>query len=420
MTDKIRSLKFKQFVNTSPLEVYEALTSATAFTEWLCDVAQADVHPGGRLYLYWQTGYYASGEFMELKPAQRVLYSWHGRGEPGLTYVKVSLKPEGDGTRLSLTHYGLGPGKAWKSAHKQFKSGWERSLENLKSVLETGMDLRFFRQPLLGVVGLEHIDAEQAAEAGIPEGGGVRLIGIVEGMSAQAAGLDTNDVIVKFNGKQVNTVAGLIELVRELRAGDQAKAVFYRKGVKQRVKIELAERPKPKIPTTSDALGAAAKSMFENLNANLLACLEDLSEEEAEYRPGPEEWSVKQNLAHLIATEREVHAWLASMIEDQEAGFSFHGNNPTRLSATVSTFPHLKDLMEELRRNQAETVAMAAGLPEEIVARKRTYFRLAVNLLSTPYHYHDHCAQIQSLVSLAKNKALSEISNTHLPKEVEL
>ena len=48
------------------------------------------------------------------------------------------------------------------------------------------------------------------------------------------------------------------------------------------------------------------------------------------------------------------------------------------------------------------TVAMAAGLPEEFVARKRTYWRLAYNLLSTPYHYHEHCKQIQVLVAAAK------------------
>lgn len=401
MSDNPQTLKFKQVVHAPLPEIYDAFTSATAFTEWLCDVAQADAHVGGRLYLYWQAGYYASGEFVELEPERSVVFSWHGRGEPGLTRVKVSLEPQEQGVRVALSHSGLGSGKAWKAAHKQIKKGWARGLENLKSVLESGMDLRFLRRPLLGVVGLEEIDAEQAAGLGMPPKGGVRLTGIVEGMSAQQAGLQAGDVMVKFNGQRVDSISALVNQLRELRAGDQVKVIFYRDGRKDSLKMQLSERPLPEIPPSAEALGQAVEDMYVGLNANLGACLEGISDEQASFRPDPQSWNVKQVLAHLIASEREVHAWAASMIEDQEAGFSFHANQPTRLAATVSAFPRVQDLMAELRRNQSETVAMLAGLPEGFVTRKRTYWRLGLNLLSTPYHYHDHCAQIQALVANA-------------------
>jgi len=88
-TKKRKSLKFKQVVNAPSGYVYEAFTSATAFTEWLCDIAQAKPNVGGRLYLGWHSGYYASGEYIELKPGKRLVFSWGGRNEPRLTRVEI-------------------------------------------------------------------------------------------------------------------------------------------------------------------------------------------------------------------------------------------------------------------------------------------------------------------------------------------
>ncbi len=50
--------------------------------------------------------------------------------------------------------------------------------------------------------------------------------------------------------------------------------------------------------------------------------LKGVSEEQAEYRSDPAEWSIKDVLAHLIATEREIHAWIARRVEGQEADFA--------------------------------------------------------------------------------------------------
>jgi uncharacterized protein YndB with AHSA1/START domain len=405
MAKKPQSLIFKQHVDAPPRQAYEAFTSATAFTEWLCDAAQTDPHVGGRLYLYWQAGYYASGDYIALKPERRVAFSWHGRGEPGLSHVDIRFKPDGSGTRITLSHNGLGTGKAWKRTRKQIGQGWKRGLKNLKSILETGMDLRMVEQPLLGVVGLEELSAEQSEKLGLPGRGGVRLVGIVEGMSADLAGLKAGDVIVKFDGGRVNAAADLTDGLNTLRVGDEVKITYYRETQKDALKLKLHGRPLPDIPPSADALGSAVGRMYASLDANLEACLVGVTDREADFRPGTDEMNVKAILAHLIASERGMHAWVASMIDDQEAGFTFHVDQPTRLAATVTAFPSVPDLLSELQRNQVETVAMAAGLPEEFVDRKRTYWRLAYNLLSTPYHYHEHCKQIQMLIADARRGA---------------
>jgi hypothetical protein len=56
-------LTAKRNVNVPPAEVYRAFTHATALRDWLCDAAQTEARKGGRLYLWWNSGVYASGAY---------------------------------------------------------------------------------------------------------------------------------------------------------------------------------------------------------------------------------------------------------------------------------------------------------------------------------------------------------------------
>ena len=81
-------LKFKQLVEAAPAEAYGAFTNGAAFCEWFCDMAQVDVRLGGHLYLGWEGGYFVNGEYLELTPNEKVVFSWQGAGEPGATQVR--------------------------------------------------------------------------------------------------------------------------------------------------------------------------------------------------------------------------------------------------------------------------------------------------------------------------------------------
>ena len=81
---KTQTLKFKRTLGVSPAAVYRALTNATALREWFCDAALVEPHKGGRLYLGWNQGYYATGEFTKLDPDRKVAFTWLGRGDYAL------------------------------------------------------------------------------------------------------------------------------------------------------------------------------------------------------------------------------------------------------------------------------------------------------------------------------------------------
>jgi uncharacterized protein YndB with AHSA1/START domain len=402
MPGKKDQLRFKLRIAAPLDEVYSTFANGTAFCEWLCDVAQVDTRLGGHLYLWWESGYFVNGEYLELVPDEKIVFSWHGAGEPGATQVKVTFKRGSKGTLLVLLHQGIGLESAWKKPRKEFKQSWKRALDNLKSVMETGQDLRFLNKPRLGFCSIQELSAEQAAQAGLRKRAGLLVQGVDEGLCAANAGLQTGDLLVKFAGQKTGTLADLGGVLNQQRAGDKVKFQFYRADKKMSAKAQLSRRPALEVPMKAEELAEAVSRLYDHFAVELDALLKGGSEQQAEYRSDPAEWSVKEVLAHLIATEREIHAWIARRVEGQEADFALRANQPVRIRAIISTFPLLSSLAAELKRNQAETVAMAYDLPEEFVRRRRSYWRVGYELLQMAVsHLPDHLAQLRSTLEKA-------------------
>jgi uncharacterized protein YndB with AHSA1/START domain len=400
-------IKLEQWVNVSPAQVYLAFTRSTALREWLCDVALADARPGGRLYWGWNVGYYAFGEFTELAENECVAFTWHGRNEPGATQVKVALVAHGDGTQLTLTHGGIGSGEAWAGIAEQYEREWKRGLENLKSVLETGQDLRFVLRPMLGIM-VGEFNADIAKELGAPVSEAIRLDGAIEGLGAAAAGLQKDDVIISIADAEVTNWPTLTTALSAHRAGDKVNVVFYRGGQKKQTTMELSRRPLPDVPPTAAALTEAMRKVYEEGDAALNELFAGVSEQEAEFKPAPDEWSAKETLAHLIIGERETQAWVADLINDDER-WSDRFENPTnvaaRVQATVKVYSTLRDLLEEYKRTEAETLAMLAALPDEFVASKRNFVRFCYAQLELPnYHTHQHLDQMRTAIEAARSR----------------
>jgi hypothetical protein len=78
----------------------------------------------------------------------------------------------------------------------------------------------------------------------------------------------------------------------------------------------------------------------------------------------------------------------------------FHSNNTLRLDATVAVYVSIRALLDELCRNQAETVALLDSLPDEFVADKGLYWRLARLLAESQDHFRDHIRQIEQSLAL--------------------
>jgi len=395
-----RAIQIKQVVKAPPREVYRAFTNSTALREWFCDAAQADPVKGGRLYAWWNGGFYGTGEYLSAKPDKQVAFTWFGRGEPGPTRVQVRLRVRKGGTEVALAHSGLGSGKKWTAAAKEFERSWKTGLENMASVLETGEDLRFVMRPMLGIM-FDEYNAEIAARLVAPAEG-VRLSGTVEAMGARAAGLQNDDVIVSLGGRKVKGYPTLISALQRRRAGDRVKVVFFRGGEKKTVEMELSRRPMPAIPPTAQELAEAVRKVYEEGDRELAACFEGVTEAEASHSPAPADWSAKEVLAHLVHGERDNQLWIADLVSGHERWYDGGSNVHARNQATVAVLPTVGALMDEFKRSEEETLALLRALPPEFVARKGSYWRLAHNYLQGISHTHEHAAQIRAAIQAVR------------------
>jgi uncharacterized protein YndB with AHSA1/START domain len=121
-------------IEAPPAVVYQYLTDAERFVEWMAESATLVPSPGGRVRWTHANGDTCSGTFVELVPHRRVVftYGWE-RPEvaipPGSTTVEIDLHPDGpDSTRLCLVHRGLDDLAA--GAHD---GGWRHYLGRLRA-----------------------------------------------------------------------------------------------------------------------------------------------------------------------------------------------------------------------------------------------------------------------------------------------
>lgn len=94
-----------------PSVVYAYLTESDKWARWQGVTASLDARTGGLFRMSMPDGLTARGEFVDLVPDERVVFTWgwidHPGLPPGSSTVEIELAAEGDGTRLRLTHRGL-------------------------------------------------------------------------------------------------------------------------------------------------------------------------------------------------------------------------------------------------------------------------------------------------------------------------
>ena len=400
-------LTYEKTIQAPISQVFKAFTNSSALREWLCDLAITDPKPEGRIYLAWNDGYFMAGEFTIIEKERLAAFSWLGRGESAPTQVQVELSARDGGTHLKLVHSGLGSTAEWEKTRHEFDHGWQSGLENLAHVLEKGPDLRIVRRPMLGIT-LDTFDEETAKKLSIPVTQGIRLSGVVDGMGAQKAGFQANDVLVAMEDVPLESYGSFAKALGDHIAGDEVKVDFYRGSEKKQVAMILSGRPLLEIPASVDELARIIRNQYEAVESRLFSLFEGVKDEAASARPAGEEWSAKETLVHLIHSERGNHTFIRDLVGNAEPVYdNYVGNEDYLIKATLKAYPTLKSLLEELVRCDVETIEMISTLPGNFVDRKSTFWRLVYNTVGTPYHFDAHADQITGALESAKEKLIS-------------
>ncbi|MBI5158299.1 MAG: SRPBCC domain-containing protein [Acidimicrobiia bacterium] len=401
---KPESMTLTQEVAAPAAEVYRQFTNSTLLRGWLCDAATLRAEEGGRLYLGWNHGYGVVGNFTALVPGKQVAFTWVGPTDPGPSAVDVTLESKGNTTTVKLTHTWPG-GEGWEQFAKGV-STWAKDLENLASVMTTGEDLRFTRRPMIGVMVDTEITPERAAKLGAPVDYGVRLAGTSAGMGAHAAGLTGGDIVVGIGGTNIVGFPSFAVALQPHRAGDVVEVVYYRDGSERRAEMKLSGRPIPELPATAAALAEFVAGEFRWVDEELGKVLEGVTEVESTTRPSPDEWSVREVIAHLLNDEGDSHAFIADLViaSERVTDGPFENSN-LRGSVTAASFDSLAEMVAAYQRLERQTVAMLAALPGEFVARKGGFWRLAYGYSQGRDHYQEHFEQIRATVATLRGGA---------------
>ena len=119
--------------------VYQYLTESDKWAAWQGVAAAIEAHAGGRFGMTMPNDMQAAGEFLELVPNTRVVFTWGWVGHPGLppgsSVVEISLLEDDDGTTIRLEHRELPTDEV-----QIHVVGWNHYIPRLAAVAE-GRDI---------------------------------------------------------------------------------------------------------------------------------------------------------------------------------------------------------------------------------------------------------------------------------------
>jgi len=102
----------------------------------------------------------------------------------------------------------------------------------------------------IGVV-IQEVTRDHATSFGLDRPRGALVNSVEKGSPADKAGIEAADIIVAFDGKQVESSSDLPRIVGSTRPGSQSSLEVWRKGRTQKLSITVAELPEDRIASSA-------------------------------------------------------------------------------------------------------------------------------------------------------------------------
>ncbi len=137
-------LTINRMLNGSADMVFSAWTDPARLVQWFgpsehmkCEVPELDLRVGGRYKILMHASdgerHCVSGEYREIIANEKLVFSWAWESTPErVSQVTITLRPDGDQTRLQLTHEQFFD----ESIRDRHNEGWSASLDRLAAKIE--------------------------------------------------------------------------------------------------------------------------------------------------------------------------------------------------------------------------------------------------------------------------------------------
>jgi len=135
----------------------------------------------------------------------------------------------------------------------------------------------------LGVL-IQDVTRELADSFGMPQPKGALVAKVLPGGPAEAAGIHTGDVILQFNGREVNNSSELPPMVGAAKVKEGASVLILRKGERLTLSVNIGELPGEEQQT--ETAQGKPKSKGERLLSLAVADLDEAQKKELDLKGG--------------------------------------------------------------------------------------------------------------------------------------
>lgn len=206
--------------------IWTALTSTEERNNYVTTENQADLRPGGAFIEVFQYGPARAGIFLVVdEPNLLVQENFvFDRGISHRYYNRVTLCDSIGGTSVTVSVEGFSRNESETWLRENMSVGWKTELQVLKAYVETGEDIRpkVWRGVLMGLRFVTSLRVDAPS--------GVRVIDVLAGTPAAAAGLRREDVITGVDGVKVGNFVEFRAEVSRFFPGDTANFHVWRDG----------------------------------------------------------------------------------------------------------------------------------------------------------------------------------------------
>lgn len=130
-----RPVVVTRHVAAPPSVVYSYLTESAKWVKWQGSDATIEATPGGLFVMRMPDGATARGEFVELVPDKKVVFTWgwvdHPDMPPGSSTVEIEITVDDGGSLVRLTHRDLPDDEV-----ELHRLGWEHYIPRLAHAAE--------------------------------------------------------------------------------------------------------------------------------------------------------------------------------------------------------------------------------------------------------------------------------------------
>ena len=377
-------------------QIYYLFSTRSGWSDWFADHVSGKVAVDNLLQLQHGTLGKIAFLFREVVPEKRIVFAFLTPDNLSAGEVTISLEADQGETAVTISHAGLEQDEV-----DRLKDLWQNGLDNMKELMEQARDPRLWTRPFLGVTVGEWVTPEYAAKNNLATEYGMHINSVIEGRGAANAGITGGDTIISLAGVPINETPALLKVYADNHAGDTIDVEYYHGQELRQSRLTLSAFPVPEVPATTHDIADRLDEYFQKVNQKLEQMLEGQNEAQLEYRHAAGEWSVKEVLAHLVASENDSIHWLGSYLAGREV-HPYTSGTPARLKSLLVLYPTTDKLLQKLRQAQKELVSLINQIPAEVVSRKASMVRLSFSYsLDVNIHYKEHLAQIADILERA-------------------